>query len=95
MGRSRFNEMMAKTDPPEPKCARCGAYILDEDMDENGENWKCSSCGYDGEPIYCDGCGKQIHPKLRCGLCDNCKMEEDKLQYEEFGDSFETNMEGE
>ena len=41
--RSRFNEMIAKTDPPEPACPRCGEYIDGEDelhCPECGENIK-------------------------------------------------------
>ena len=41
--RSRFNEMMAKTDPPEPACPRCGECIDGEDelyCPDCGENLK-------------------------------------------------------
>jgi hypothetical protein len=51
--------------PPEPTCRRCGAYIQDEDFDENGENWKCHNCGWDGTPDICAVCKKPIDPRSK------------------------------
>jgi RecJ-like exonuclease len=71
--------MSDRMEPPEPECARCGNYLDDEDMD----NEKCSKCGYDGTIEECDGCGKNLHPSNREGLCKDCQLEEAMAQFEE------------
>ena len=63
-------------EPPEPRCARCGAYSDEEDVDDSG-NWKCRSCGWDGTPDKCVVCGAWINPKSEnfgYSICKTCEM---------------------
>lgn len=64
--------MSDRMEPPEPQCARCGRYLTDESIDES----KCEYCGFDGTIEKCDGCGKDLNPHNRNGLCEKCQLEE-------------------
>lgn len=75
---SRDTDSRWMSGPPEPTCARCGAYIHDEDIDEDG-NWKCHGCGWDGEPDCCVVCKAHIGPKdenFGCSICKTCETGE-------------------
>jgi len=83
--RSRFNEMIDKTDPPEPTCPRCGAYIDVDEFYEN-ENWSCDRCGFSGEEDFCMQCDVHISPsspKYGTSVCERCEHENNEKAYED------------
>ena len=88
---SRDTDPIWMSGPPEPRCARCDAYIDEDDFDDDSEeSWRCRKCGWDGVPDRCVVCKAAIGPKdenFGTSLCKTCEMwghEADREAREEY-----------